>query len=212
MRVPVPQPLIVRSSLSTQVREHLMQQILTGALQPGDRLVELRIASELQTSQAPVREAVRELEAIGLVETRHNKGARVRVITDEEIAEIYDVRAQLEGYASECVAKSGKSLRARLEKQIEGMKKAAKEADTIQFSKFNNRFHRIILEAAGNDTLLSMWEGLHVRSQTSLNVYRQSADLIALTDSHNVLVETLESGDPVRAREAAMEHVLSNKP
>lgn len=189
-----------------------MQQILTGALQPGDRLVELRIASELKTSQAPVREAVRELEAIGLVETRHNKGARVRVITDDEIAEIYDVRAQLEGYASECAAKSGKSLTARLEKQIEGMQSAAEAGDTIQFSKYNTRFHRIILEAAGNATLLAMWEGLHVRSQTSLNVLRQSADLKAVTASHHVLVETLASRDPVAARKAAMEHVLSNKP
>ena len=73
----MPQPQIVRSSLSTQIREHLMQQILSGTLRPGDRLVELRIAAELNTSQAPVREAVRELEAIGLVETRHNKGARM---------------------------------------------------------------------------------------------------------------------------------------
>lgn len=206
------QPQIVRSSLSTQIRDHLMQQILTGALQPGDRLVELRIASELKTSQAPVREAVRELEAIGLVETRHNKGARVRVITDEEIAEIYDVRAQLEGYASECAARAGKSLTAKLEKQIDGMQAAAEAGDTIQFSKFNTRFHRIILEAAGNATLLAMWEGLHVRSQTSLNVYRQSADLAAVTASHHVLVETLAAGDPQAARVAAMEHVLSNKP
>ena len=206
------QPQIVRSSLSTQIRDHLMQQILTGALQPGDRLVELRIASELNTSQAPVREAVRELEAIGLVETRHNKGARVRVITDDEIAEIYDVRAQLEGYASECAARSGKSLTNRLEKQIEGMESAATAGDTIEFSKFNTRFHRIILEAAGNATLLAMWEGLHVRSQTSLNVFRQSADLKAVTESHRILVETLASGDAEAARQAAMDHVLSNKP
>lgn len=102
-----------------------MKQILSGALRPGDRLVELRIAAELNTSQAPVREAVRELEAMGLVETRHNKGARVRVISDDEIREIYDVRAQLEAYASECVAKAGIDLRSKLEKQMEQMRKAA---------------------------------------------------------------------------------------
>ena len=65
-----------------------------------DRLVELKIAAEMATSQAPVREALRELEAMGLIETLRNKGARVRVITDEELRQIYDVRAQLEAYAS----------------------------------------------------------------------------------------------------------------
>ncbi len=68
----MPQPQIFRSLLSTQTREHLLQRILSGALRPGDRPVELRIAAELNTSQAPVREAVREPEAIGLVDTIHN--------------------------------------------------------------------------------------------------------------------------------------------
>ena len=208
----MPQPQIVRSSLSTQIREHLMQQILSGTLRPGDRLVELRIAAELNTSQAPVREAVRELEAIGLVETRHNKGARVRVISDDEIREIYDVRAQLEGYASECVAFAGIDLRARLGKQMEGMHSAALASDSILFSRHNTRFHRIILEAAGNATLLSMWEGLNVRSRTSLNVLRHSADLLKVTESHRILVDTLTSGDPEAARDAAKEHVLKNRP
>ena len=189
-----------------------MQQILSGTLRPGDRLVELRIAAELNTSQAPVREAVRELEAIGLVETRHNKGARVRVISDDEIREIYDVRAQLEAYASECVVLSRVDLTAKLKKQMEGMRGAALASDSLLFSKHNTQFHRIILESAGNATLLSMWEGLNVRSRTSLNVLRHSADLLRVTESHNVLVETLASGDPKAARDAAKEHVLQNKP
>ncbi len=189
-----------------------MQQILSGTLRPGDRLVELRIAAELNTSQAPVREAVRELEAIGLVETRHNKGARVRVISDDEIREIYDVRAQLEAYASECVVLSGVDLTAKLKKQIRGMHGAALASDSLLFSKHNTRFHRIILESAGNATLLSMWEGLNVRSRTSLNVLRHSTDLLRVTESHRILVETLASGDPKAARDAAKEHVLENKP
>ena len=189
-----------------------MQQIVSGRLRPGDRLVELRIASELNTSQAPVREAVRELEAIGLVETRHNKGARVRVITDQEMGEIYDVRAQLEGYASECVAVAGRDLTAKLTKQIDGMRAAAMASDGIQFAAHNTRFHRVILEAAGNATLLAMWEGLHVRARTSLNVLRNSADLLKVTASHEILVETLASGDAQAARQAAQEHVLQNKP
>lgn len=189
-----------------------MQQILSGALRPGDRLVELRIAAELNTSQAPVREAVRELEAIGLVETRHNKGARVRVISDAEIREIYEVRAELEAYAAERVALAGIDLRSRLDAEIAEMRKAAEAADSLLFADHNMRFHRIILEAAGNGTLLAVWEGLHIRSRTSLNLVRHSADLLRATDSHHVLVETLSANDPEAARRAARDHVLANRP
>lgn len=208
----MPKQTIQRTALSTQIRAHLMQQILSGALRPGDRLVELRIAGELNTSQAPVREAVRELEVIGLVETQHNKGARVRVIRDEEMREIYDVRAQLEGYASEQAARAGRNLSTKLEKQMTAMQEAADASDSIQFSEHNTRFHRIILEAADNATLVSMWERLNIRARTNVNVLRNSADLSAITASHGILIETLARQDPEAARQAAVKHVLENKP
>ncbi|MEM6634616.1 MAG: GntR family transcriptional regulator [Pseudomonadota bacterium] len=206
------QPQIVRASLSTQIRDHLVRRIVSGSLRPGDRLVELRIASELNTSQAPVREAMRELEAIGLVETRHNKGSRVRVISDPEMREIYDVRAELEGYASELVALSGKDLSEELNGEIEGMGAAAERADSILFSEHNTNFHRCVLTGAGNATLLSLWQGLNVKMRTNLNVLRHRADLLEVTESHRVLVDTLAAGDPVAARNAARSHVQRNRP
>ena len=80
--------VINRASLSQQIRDALLERIVSGSLKPGDRLIELKIADEMQTSQAPVREALRELEAIGLIETQRNKGARVRIIDEGELAEI----------------------------------------------------------------------------------------------------------------------------
>ena len=142
----------------------------------------------------------------------HNRGARVRVISDDEIREIYDVRAQLEAYASECVAGAGIDLTAPLEAEIEEMRRAAMASDSGAFSKHNTRFHRIIVEAAGNATLLSMWEGLNVRWRTGLNVIRQSSDLVKVTDSHHILVQALASGEADTARAAAKAHVLQNKP
>lgn len=174
--------------------------------------MELRIASELKTSQAPVREALRELEAIGLVESRPNRGARVRVLSTAETREIYDIRAQLEGYASACATKKGIDLTAKLDAQIAGMRRAAGASDSMRFSEHNTRFHRIILEAAGNATLLTIWEGLNVRARTSVNVIRHEVDLLAITESHRILVETVASGDPVAARDAAEAHVLANRP
>ena len=90
-----------RDSLPSQIKDRLLQRITDGTLQPGERLVELKIAAEMETSQAPVREAIRQLEAMGVVETQRNKGARVRMVSRDELKEIYDVRGQLEAYAAE---------------------------------------------------------------------------------------------------------------
>lgn len=203
---------LVRSSLSTQIRDRLVQQIVRGDLKPGDRLVELRIASEMETSQAPVREALRELEAMGLVETAHNRGARVRILSDAELREIYDVRAQLEGYAAERVAQAGLSLKTQLESTMDAMRRAAERPDSTAFSEHNTGFHRLIMQGAGNATLVDLWEGLNVKSRTMLNVLRHPTDLMAVTESHQGLIDALESGDPARARDAAIGHVLENKP
>jgi len=98
---------LLRTSLPQQIRDQLLERIMTGALPPGSRLVELKIAKEFSTSQAPVREAMRELEALGVIETVPNKGARVRTISNEELRQLYDVRAQLESYATLLVTHSG---------------------------------------------------------------------------------------------------------
>ena len=73
----VDSPTLSRSSLADQIRDHLLSRIVQGELQPGERLVELKIASEMSTSQAPVREALRQLDALGVIETLRNKGARL---------------------------------------------------------------------------------------------------------------------------------------
>ena len=196
----------------TADRDRLLSRIMTGALKPGDRLVELKIAGEMATSQAPVREALRELEAMGVVETLRNKGARVRVISDEELRQIYDVRAQLEGYASELAARNGAALKAGLEACVAKMRKAARKGDSMAFADHNMAFHRAIVEGSGNRVLLGMWETLNVKMRTMVNVARSSRNLIDLAESHLPIVEAIAAGDGALAHETAKQHVLDNKP
>ncbi|WP_136657902.1 GntR family transcriptional regulator [Nitratireductor sp. XY-223] len=205
-------PPLSRISLSQQIRDRLLSRIMTGALKPGDRLVELKIAGEMATSQAPVREALRELEAMGVVETLRNKGARVRVISDEELRQIYDVRAQLEGYASELAARNGAALKAGLEACVAKMRKAARKGDSMAFADHNMAFHRAIVEGSGNRVLLDMWETLNVKMRTMVNVARSSRNLIDLAESHLPIVEAIAAGDGALAHETAKQHVLDNKP
>lgn len=204
--------VINRASLSQQIRDALLERIVSGSLKPGDRLIELKIADEMQTSQAPVREALRELEAIGLIETQRNKGARVRIIDEGELAEIYSVRAELEALAGELAAKRSPAIAGDLAKVLERMHKAAAKGDERNFAQLNSEFHSLIVEAAGNRTLTEIWEGLNVRSRTRLNMSRTVADMTFLAASHQEIIDAIASGDPAAAREVSWRHVRENAP
>src|SRR5579885_2851747 len=111
--VPRPEPAapdppaasIHRTVLREEVKSVLLQRILSGHYAPGDRLVEIRIAQELGVSQAPVREALRDLESVRFVESAPFRGARVRGVSDEELIEVYPIRGALEEVAAREAAK-----------------------------------------------------------------------------------------------------------
>ncbi len=205
------QPLS-RLSLSQQIRDRLLDNIVNGTLMPGDRLIELKIAKDMATSQAPVREALRELEAIGVVEAHHNKGARVRVITNEELRQIYDVRAQLEAYAALLVTASKTMIEDKLRASIMQMTRAAEKKDSRAFADHNTEFHREILKGSQNAVLVDLWESLNVRMRTMINVSRSRKNLPELAQSHVQLVEAILTGNQELAFETARDHVLINKP
>ena len=204
--------VINRASLSQQIRDALLERIVSGRLKPGDRLIELKIADEMQTSQAPVREALRELEAIGLIETQRNKGARVRLIDEGELAEIYSIRAELEALAGELAATKSPAIARDLEKVLERMHKAASKGDEKNFAQLNSEFQSLIVDAAGNRTLFEIWEGLSVRSRTRMNMSRTVADLESLAASHQEIIDAISSGDRAAARDASWRHVRDNAP
>src|SRR5258707_8755830 len=93
-------PGLARSVLADQVRERLLERILSGRYPPDARIIESQVARELGTSQAPVREALRGLEALGVVEITPFRGARVRRPTRRELLEAYAVRSALETLAA----------------------------------------------------------------------------------------------------------------
>ena len=100
-------------SLREQIREHIVEGIVSGRWKPGERIVERRIATELAVSQTPVREALRELESLRLIESAPNKGVRVRNLTAADLEESYPVRAGLEAIAAELAAEAEHELTAR---------------------------------------------------------------------------------------------------
>lgn len=202
---------IKRPSLADQVREELLRRILQGDIRPGERIIELRIAQELGTSQAPVREALRALDALGVVAASRNRGTYARVPDAGELAEISDVRAELEGYAASLAAPRMKGNTVALEACVSAMRRAAKARDVRGFAEANAKFHRLIVQTAGNAVLLEVWSRLDVKAHTVMNVLRSQRDLASVALSHLPIVEALRQGDARAARRTTRAHILGNK-
>ena len=199
-------------TLSGQVREYILTKILNGEFEPGERLIEMKIAHQMRTSQAPVREAIRELEATGLLETLPNRGSRVRKVSNQELFDIYDVRAQLEGYAAEIVCEKKISISNELTEAAERMIEAANRDELMLFSSINHEFHSIIIKNAGNEILLKTWQTLHIQIKTFLIVDRQEKNLLEMANSHYQIIEAFKVFDAPRARNEIINHIHHNRP
>ena len=197
---------LTRTVLREQIRELLLERILKGELQPGDRIVELQIAQEFGTSQAPVREALRELQSLGFVEHEPYRGTRVRRITEEELAEIYPVRAALEELAAQEAASRLDGKVEELEREFEAMREAADRDDLQDLAAHDATFHRLIVEAAGNQVLLDTWRTLRVEARVVITALKTDIDLQELAELHRPLLEALKEGSPNKAGGALRQH------
>jgi DNA-binding GntR family transcriptional regulator len=198
---------VARTVLRDRVREILLERILRGEYRQGERLVETRIAQELGTSQAPVREALRELEQLRLVESEPYRGARVRAVATRELVEIYPVRAAIEEVAGRAAAVRLAGDVRVLARELDAMRAAAEEGDLREQAEHDVRFHRAIVEAAGNSILLDVWSSLRLESRTIITALAVDLDLRELAELHVPVLEALASGDPDRSGAELRRHV-----
>jgi DNA-binding GntR family transcriptional regulator len=200
-------PAITRSVLSEQVKGRLLQAILDGRYPPGARIVETRVARELGTSQAPVREALRDLEALGVVENSPFRGARVRQPSIEELLEAFEVRAVLEGHAARAAMRrlTEEDL-AHLDTLLEQMRRAAEAADPYAEATADAQFHAYILQGAGNVTLERVWRTLEPFLRTYITIVSPGVDRRAVADRHVHILEALRSGDEEAVTRAFENH------
>jgi DNA-binding GntR family transcriptional regulator len=191
---------VARTVLREQVKDVLLERILEGEYEPGDRLVETRIAHELGTSQAPVREALRELAALRFVETEPFRGARVRTVS------AYPVRAALEELAASEAAGRMDGNVGELEAELEAMREAAWAGDLRSQVAHDVAFHRTIVAAAGNRVLLDVWSSLHIETRTTVTLVKTHIDPELLAEWHVPILEAIRSGSPEAAATASREH------
>ncbi|WP_169309029.1 GntR family transcriptional regulator [Desulforhopalus sp. IMCC35007] len=198
--------IIQRQSLTEQIKSILIERIVNGALCPGDRLKELQIAEEFGTSQAPVREAIRSLQALGYVQHIPHVGALVKTFSSKEMEEAHQVREALEGHCLLLANIAIEELAAELDRQVEAMRMAMLENDIKAFSMADNLFHRTIVKFSGNNNMLVIWDSLRIHLQVMLTLVETSMPLDELYALHPPIVASLKRGHRENAARFLAEH------
>ena len=200
-------PSISRDVLSDQIEDHLLQAILDGRYPPGSRIVETRVARELGVSQTPVREALRDLEALGVVEITSFRGASVRRPGKAELLEAYGVRAELEALAARlALAHISDAVLDELQALIDEMREAAAAGDRHTEALVDGRFHARLVTATGNHTLERVWRYLLPVARTYITLAAPGVDAIAAADLHRPILDALRLRDPELAAASIRRH------
>lgn len=194
-----------RSTLAQDVRRELLGRIAEGTYQPGERLIETRIAGEFGVSQGVVREALRQLEVSGLVAYEPHRGCRVRAVDQREVDEVSFVRSILEEAASRLAA--GRSIDTTpLFEAVTEMDELARRGDNRGWVAQAAHFHRLIVVASGNKVLLDTWDGLAIEARTAQLVLASTFDPVTSNQGHRAIAEALASGDPELAADLSRHH------
>jgi DNA-binding GntR family transcriptional regulator len=205
------------------VARELQRRIISGEIQIGSRLRQELLAEEFGVSRMPVREALRQLQAAGIIDILPRRGAFVRGHTPEEIRDAYVVRAELEGLAAELAAELITDSELEGLREAEAMFRTVVEeyvnrppGTTLTFAEVswpraNDLFHSRILAACGNqrlhDTVVQL-HGSFPRNLTWAAISESSSLLRRNASEHHEILEAIVKGDGATARRAAKRHVL----
>jgi DNA-binding GntR family transcriptional regulator len=200
------QVAVKRVCMRDRIRDTLVGRILDGTYPAGTQLKELYLAREFDVSQAPIREALRELEGSGLVSSQRFRGTRVRGADFAEMRESYELRMMLEMRSVELAAPYAPQLLQDLGEYLAGMDTAVKADDSEGYIDNALRFHRRLVESSGNRTFLAVWDSLlwDIRGRIALRrLTEQGKSLKTLVSLHKALLGRLRAQDVPGATERA---------
>jgi DNA-binding GntR family transcriptional regulator len=201
---------IGRRVLSEDVHDRLVRMIASGTLRPGTKLVETYLAKQLGVSQAPVREALRKLEAVGIVEIQPYRGSIVRDPSTTELINALVVRGRLEALAGElATSEMTPGLLEQLDTLVAEMTEAGSTGRESEYVRLNAAFHSLIVDTANNDALTRVWRQLEPFTQAFVNTTLVKFDPGTLGSDHALIVGLLRSGDSGAVAAALESHVLA---
>lgn len=200
-----------RQSLSAEIVDVLRQRIYAGDFEPGERLVEAVLAEQLQASRGPVREALALLKAEGLVGEQPRRGHRVVDLTADDVREILELRAAIEGRAAQKLArddtKRDQAVR-ELEGTLERLLEVSRAGDIRRAIELDLVFHEALCRLSRNRRVHAAFLAYAPVIRTLFRLDSTIAPPSEMTaEQHRPIVEAIKSGDPTRAQRAIEEHM-----
>ncbi len=196
--------------LRDQIVDSLRRSILTGQLEPGERLVELELARRFETSQGPVREALQRLATEGLVVLKRHSGTYVAPLNHHELRAICEVRKTVEcvGAAASAREMDEEQLQ-HLDRTLAEMYAAAGKGDRSSLIALDMSFHRFICEGSRLPTLIRVWDILANQIERFLHIDhpKHFPDQMEIARSHEPIVRALKARDAEAASLAVREHI-----
>lgn len=197
------------NSLRGKVFSQLRKKILTGVYKPGESLVELRLSEELGVSRTPIREALRQLELEGLVQSIPNKGVIVKGVTDQDVEDIFTIRTMIEGLAARWAAEK------ITEDEIRELKEALEleefytiKNDAEHLMTYDSKFHDIIFRASKSRPLMHMLSTFHFYIQSARNnSFGTPGRPVKALDEHRAIFEAIQSKDADTAETLTIQHI-----
>lgn len=191
-------------TLREQVYEKIRQAILDRQLTPGDHVREQGLTKMLAVSRTPLREALGLLERDGLLRNFPNRGWFVATFTPTEIEEIFVMRAGLESLAAELmIDRMGDKEFAYLEQLLEEQGRSIGADEGVTKKLLDMKFHRAIVELAGNQRLVQMWENIYIQCAMAFHfqtVTMPDYDHTQAVRDHTAILDALRSGDLANVR------------
>ena len=199
--------------LSAGLYTELQKDILSGALPDKSKLTEQAVCKRYNVSRTPVREALRQLEADGLIENIPNRGAYVTGLSKRDISDLFDLRALFEVQAVEwAIKRMGSEDIDSLAEVMEFMEFYTLKEDAAKVLSFNSRFHILIYEGTGNRKLQRSLEvyQTYLKYSAPHRSYTES-DLKTILEEHRAIYEAFESRNAAAGRKAMEYHMEQSK-
>jgi DNA-binding GntR family transcriptional regulator len=192
-----------------RVREALADDILTGRITAGTRLDEVRLADRFKLSRTPVREALKQLSASGLIRFVSHRGAQVTTLSERQASELFTAVAEVEAScAGLCAVNMTADERYRLETLHESCGNIVREGDAEAYHGANIDFHHAIHEGCHNEILVELATSLRLRLAPLSRVqFRGGGRLARSFAEHEVIVQAILRGDREQALQAMRDHL-----
>ena len=196
-------------SAAQTLRDTLEEDIVRGIFAPGERLDEVGLTERFGVSRTPVREALKQLAAVGLVETIPKRGAFVARIGLPQLVEMFEVMAELEGMCARLAARRITEPETRaLQRSLEACERAAEDDDPDAYYYENERFHACIYQASHNSFLMRQAQQLKTRLQPYRRLQLRVRNRVRRSlEEHREIVRAILSGDAAGAESSMEQHV-----